>query len=428
MADPLFSLRGVLTPRRNEGIATRYTFATSTITSSSDGGALSGNLIDFTNSTANKGLWYSGRKNTPASRSQSYLIRIKANYTGAPAANRILFTLTGGNAGVGPLIQFYHAVTTGNIIGVCRNQANSACLNSVSFGAWTGITSGTYYDLFFTWGGTTGANSAKFYIDAVSLGTVTPGNALESSWDTNYYANIIIGGGPNVTTSDFKLDEFCIWDGAINPTSVTLESGSGSLNGASRTSLVAAAALDGSITTGTAASNILSTASIVIDGVTTTGTYVAPVNTNVKTGVSFGVSDTGTYDGSDRHTDPGIANVRSGTAYKSNSTTNNRTGTCAVPAAADVRNGTSVDATTGTCYVPAASNVLSGVNVDNTTGTAVVPSANDVRSGVAVAATTGNLIVPPVYTVLKDYPYDSSGGTVGTLTVVPPTVVVLPLG
>jgi hypothetical protein len=65
-----------------------------------------------------------------------------------------------------------------------------------------------------------------------------------------------------------------------------------------------------------------------------TGTRRQPATGEVKTGVLYGPSDslTGTYDGSDRWTDPGIANVRSGVQYKVNSLTNNRTGDVNVPA------------------------------------------------------------------------------------------------
>ena len=100
-----------------------------------------------------------------------------------------------------------------------------------------------------------------------------------------------------------------------------------------------------------------------------TGQYVAPTTANVKTGVSFGVSQTGTYDGSDRWTDPGIANVRSGTAYKANSTSNNRTGTAAIPTAANVRSGVSTDATTGTLDLPATTDVKIGVTFDGASKT-----------------------------------------------------------
>jgi hypothetical protein len=88
----------------------------------------------------------------------------------------------------------------------------------------------------------------------------------------------------------------------------------------------------------------------------------------VKTGVA-GDGGTGTYDGSDRWTDVGIANVRSGSVYKANSVTNNRTGTAAIPTAANVRSGTATDATTGTLVVPTAANVRLGVAVDATVGT-----------------------------------------------------------
>ena len=76
-----------------------------------------------------------------------------------------------------------------------------------------------------------------------------------------------------------------------------------------------------------------------------TGLYSAPTASNVKTGVSFGVADTGTYDGSDRWTDPGEDNVRNATAYKANSTSNNKTGNVRIPAEADVKSGVVYDST-----------------------------------------------------------------------------------
>lgn len=64
-----------------------------------------------------------------------------------------------------------------------------------------------------------------------------------------------------------------------------------------------------------------------------TGTLDLPAEASVKTGVTFdGASKTGTYTGSDRWTDPGESNVRSGTAYKANSTSNNKTGTLDIAA------------------------------------------------------------------------------------------------
>jgi hypothetical protein len=76
-----------------------------------------------------------------------------------------------------------------------------------------------------------------------------------------------------------------------------------------------------------------------------TGTRRQPATTDVKTGILYGPSDslTGSYDGSDRWTDPGIANVRSGVQYKANSTSNNRTGDVTIPAASQVKIGIQYD-------------------------------------------------------------------------------------
>lgn len=60
-----------------------------------------------------------------------------------------------------------------------------------------------------------------------------------------------------------------------------------------------------------------------------TGSLVTPALSAVKIGVA-GDGGVGTYDGSDRNTDPLVANVKAGVTYKSNSTSVNRTGTLVV--------------------------------------------------------------------------------------------------
>lgn len=76
-----------------------------------------------------------------------------------------------------------------------------------------------------------------------------------------------------------------------------------------------------------------------------TGTVRVPSVGQVQIGVVYDASDslTGTYNGSDRWTDPGIANVRAPVAYKANSTTNNMTGNVDVPSAANVKIGVAFD-------------------------------------------------------------------------------------
>ncbi len=271
----VFAIRGnSLTARYSTGSPNGFG-TTSAVTSGADAGALSGSLIDLTAATG-KCLVYSGSKNCGENRGFSILMRIKANYTGAPSALRVFFQIGLGRNGLGPYLEFWHANTTGAVTAFGNNEANTRTFNSASLGNWTGITSGTYYDLFFQWDGTTTANAAKFYIDGTLLGSITAGAALSSSWKSEYFNPITIGTGNDVTISNFKLDEFVIWDDAtINPTSVALVSGTGSLSGASRTSLVNVAALDASVWTPLAANKILTGNSQNQAGVVVNGTAVS---------------------------------------------------------------------------------------------------------------------------------------------------------
>lgn len=242
MSDPVFCVRGnSITPRRALGPSDPIIFNSVSVTS--DAGFLSGAYHDYSDTGITKGVNYSGAGNTANSRSFSILFRFAPTYTGAPTATRVFYTLTGGAGNQGIFFELRHTLTTGTIILTIRNEANQTSFNAASFGAWTANTSGTIYDMLFKWDGTTTSNAAKLYIDNTLQGQLTASNALSSSWNDKYFKSISLGMGSNsvVVVSAHKLDEFCIWDGAIDPAATILESGSGALNGASRTSLVAAA-------------------------------------------------------------------------------------------------------------------------------------------------------------------------------------------
>lgn len=69
------------------------------------------------------------------------------------------------------------------------------------------------------------------------------------------------------------------------------------------------------------AANVTSDAAYFVNGVWTSGQYVKPSTSNVKIGTSFGNSQTGIYDGSDRWSDPGVENVFLGTTYEADNET-----------------------------------------------------------------------------------------------------------
>jgi hypothetical protein len=162
----------------------------------------------------------------------------------------------------------------------------------------------------------------------------------------------------------------------------------------------------------------------------TTGTLVVPSLANTKVGVA-GDGGTGTYDGSDRWTDPGVANVRSGTAYKAGSTSNNRTGSLPVPSLSDVKTGVAGDGGTGTYdgsdrwSDPGVANVIgqsykANSTTSNRTGTATVPAASLVLSGTSYGVggngSTGTRTDAPADKVEAGYQYGAGGtGFTGTL-------------
>ena len=174
------------------------------------------------------------------------LIRIAPGYTTAPTVYQGFWSLAAG-CGKWINLEIGHRTTAlgGDIICQAKNQLAAVVLNSASFGAWA-PTAGTWYDVVFTWTGTNASNGASVYVDGTLLGQATATGDLTSDWSNLFYTEFNLGTGNLAGTLNAgKVDEVVIWDEIIDPTSVELESGTGSLNGASRTSLVKAAAYDG---------------------------------------------------------------------------------------------------------------------------------------------------------------------------------------
>lgn len=211
-----------------------------TVTNAVDATAIGGRSVVFQTPASFQLLHWNAASNTPNSRSISVVMRYSPNYNGAPAGRRALWAISTGAGTTQPgILQMYHEVTTGALTIHATNEAGASSINFASFGNWTTGVSGDWYDFVFTWDGTTTANAVKFYIDAASFGTVTAGSALTSSWNNKYRRSILIGGGPTATASSGKLNELWIDDSILDPTSnVSLESGAGLLNGASRTSFM----------------------------------------------------------------------------------------------------------------------------------------------------------------------------------------------
>jgi hypothetical protein len=388
-----FVLRGnSLTAYKHSGAGKTATLLTASVpVVLADAAAIGGQVLNFApGGGTQRSTCYPGFSNSTLTGQISILCRFAVDYSGTPSANVPIMDLNGpkmfsSSSACVKGFQIYHS-SAGHLIGNTTNLGGTSVIpNNSDLGAWSPV-AGQYYDFVWTWNGSITAGSWKLYIDGVLFATANPAQL----WVNGDGGHVSIGFGytyNQVLQSAQKINEYVLWDSVIDPTSGGLN-----LNGSTRASFVTiTGTLDPTNSTDPGIHEVSTGTAYIINGVsltgdsdepaqsdvrsgvqydnnTKTGTLVTPALSNVKTGVA-GDGGTGTYDGSDRWTDVGIANVRSGSAYKANSTSNNRTGIAAIPTAANVRSGTSTDATTGTLAVPAASDVRLGVAVDATVGT-----------------------------------------------------------
>lgn len=269
------------------------------IAASAISGVIGGSVLDFDKSIALASRYaeYVGRNNTPT---KAFSVLIRLAYGSAPGLFGI-WSFGSGVQGLFNRVMLYNNGTTLNF----RYYDYAQTLQINLSGSWT-ATLDTIYDIFVSWDGTTAANAAKVYVDNVLIVQGTA-SAARPTDDRNKIISIEVGCTSfDVASTRIKVNEFVIWDTVESSGSVTLsDSSSGALNGASRTLFVNAASFDGTSNSD-------------------------PGIANVKTGTAYTIAGsalTGTYTGSDRWTDPLEANVAHGVVYKADSTTNNKTGT-----------------------------------------------------------------------------------------------------
>lgn len=294
-----------------------------TIVSGAATGVFGDSYIAKRNNIGNvRGLVYPGFGNTWSGAGFSILWRIIPRWTGTPSVIMNLCSI-GSYSGSG-LGKIEVSILTSGAIRVRTSNRNQSTLTLNDTSGTTSFTSGTPVDIMLAWDGSTSANAMKVSVDGVELGTMTCASA-QSALESLVRTGIIIGAGVDTNHSDYDLNEFVIWDTVESHTYAT------------RTDFISPPSTgDGQISTA-----------------------------NAKTGVSFYIpssfsAQSGTYDGSDRWSDPGESNVVEGVSYKANSLTNNKTGTVGSstdPGVANVRRGTTyrisgVDKT-GTLYAPA---------------------------------------------------------------------------
>ncbi len=235
------------------------------------------------------------------------------------------------------------------------------------------LTTNVFHDLHFAFNGT----NLKVYLDGVLKSTIAATRAMNSPQE--FIKMICLGLAKGITTSRCFVEQFKISDTVLDYTLYT---------GASRTDFLTGAAFDGQLNTGAGAANIRSGVSETISGVVVNGSMIAAAKATTKIGVTAD-DGAGEYDGSDRHTHAGAANIRLGVTEKDNSLTANVTGTMVAAAKATTKIGVAADDGTGEYVASERWTVLAESKVeedfaykansetDNKLGTLHVPVSSD---------------------------------------------------
>lgn len=196
---------------------------------------------------------FNGAGNTPSDKARSVLIRVK--FSSTATALQGLFYVGGMARGT----YNYVGANLDTSAQVRVDVYNELGQNYNSTGTSSGIGTSAWHDIVITWDGAA-SNTLLLYVDGTLKNTFTSTRALPtySANQQRVCSQIVLGANDPVSSnSHFLLDEFVVFDTVIDPTSVTLTSGSDSLNGASRTAYVDVAQYDGLAASGSGGGNAI---------------------------------------------------------------------------------------------------------------------------------------------------------------------------
>lgn len=358
------------------------------VSSSAISGVFGSSFIDM---RAAKPLAYMAADNWAVnSKAFSMLIRMIPTWSGSPTGDQGLFFCGPGNPGdisydgLRVILRNYGAIefsiydVDGTII--YNDQFNGSPHFPV-------FVANQPIDIWMCWDGT--------LANPVELWTAAAGSAPTKMTSGGTYAAIknnrlrtvatsMVIGRQSVTdslASDYYLNEFCLWDSYVLPTSF-----------GARSDFIPASPIQGYDNSDPGISNVALGTTYEIAGVALTGTLVVsgpsidPGIGNVRLGTAYeigGVSKTGTLVVPGASTDPGVSNVLNGVAYEIAGA--NKTGTYVAPTSTD----------------PGVANVLAStayrITGVNKTGTYTPPTSTDpgvdnVLAGVTYEINNSSLI------------------------------------
>jgi hypothetical protein len=266
----------------------KYGASIGTVSVDADAAFIGGFKLNlYQGSVGTRYLGFIGKQNLPSSRVWSIHVGFSVPFSGSPAANTGLF-LAGSHVTTAPPchISLYIA-TDGTIRMYMVNETGALMINNVAVCPAFAFVANTRYDLVVTVTGDTTASGVKTYFDAVLKTSNTAAQAwgAGAAYDNKRFDSIILGAANNLKTTQVYVQDVNIWNEIIDPTAVTLTTGSGSLNGNSRTAFVDSSAFEGGSYTQLSEANVANGVPFTYNGTAYTGSLSFPSVSDIATAV-----------------------------------------------------------------------------------------------------------------------------------------------
>jgi len=273
----------------------RYNAGSSTLASiqvNSLTGNIGGFALDMNNSGVSSWVGFNGIGNTPKTNPITINYRFAKAVSGTATATDSLLQLGGETASYFSVYAIQHQAGTGNLVFTQRNEVGQTSITNgiISSGFDFGDTSN--HDLTIAWGGTASVD-IFFYVDGVTIGSLNPTRHINYANIDNPFETITIGRYLNNNVSSHFGNELLIFDHELTPASIASV-----FTGPTRASFYSTTVSQPVNSTDPGAANVNSGTTYTFKGLSLTGTLAL-----------------GTF------TDPGVANVNSGTSYIFNSST-----------------------------------------------------------------------------------------------------------
>lgn len=247
-------------------------------------GIFGSSLIDITNGGSNNGgVTYIGADNCSLNGAFSMLWRINPTWTGNPATASGLVQIgsaDGNGFGFG-----IARITTASKVNIVLKDTLGNTVANVDSPSAIVFTAGTLVDIWVTWDGTTAAGALQFYSalngnTASSLGTGACSPAI-STRDKASVPSITFGQNEFASTgANYKLNEFVMFDTQVDPTTY-----------GTRIDFITASAYEGYVYTDPGIANVKNGTAYTFNGNSLTGTLAASGGSSGPPDVRLGTGE-----------------------------------------------------------------------------------------------------------------------------------------